>query len=239
MAFCASCGAEVQGNFCGKCGAPSGSPASASTSSAPGNSAPGPGPTAGLSSAAPAVLEENVAAALCYLVGVLTGILALVIEPYNRNPVVRFHAFQSIFAWVAAMVIGMAVSMLSYPIAALPFIGWLIDILLWLAFSLGVLVLWLFLMYKAYNKERFVLPVIGIWAEKQAHSSAPQPFECSSAVHSRVSSLPPQACMRRICGSMFSTFTASVKFPNPRSAKLWESAKATGCRLPRATPRPN
>src|SRR5579864_4415380 len=158
MAFCASCGAEVQGNFCGKCGAPSGAPAGASTSSAPGNP---PTPQA-----APAVLEENVAAALCYLVGVLTGILALVIEPYNRNPVVRFHAFQSIFAWVAAMVIGMAVSMLSYPIAALPFIGWLIDILLWLAFSLGVLVLWLFLMYKAYNKERFVLPVIGIWAEK-------------------------------------------------------------------------
>ncbi|MCU1337009.1 MAG: hypothetical protein JWO19_2590 [Bryobacterales bacterium] len=127
-------------------------------------------PPRATSAAAPAALEENVAAALCYLVGVLTGVLFLVLEPYNRNPTMRFHAFQSIFAWVAAMVIGMALSMFSYPIAAVPFIGWIIDMLLWLAFSLGVLVLWLFLMYKAYNKERYVLPVIGAWAEKQAHS---------------------------------------------------------------------
>jgi uncharacterized membrane protein len=115
-------------------------------------------------------MDENVVAALCYLLGVLTGILFLVLEPYNRNPVIRFHAFQSIFVWIAAIVLGMAVSVLAYPIAALPFIGWLIDILLWLAFSLGVFGLWLFLMYKAYNRERFVLPLIGIWAEKQAQS---------------------------------------------------------------------
>jgi uncharacterized membrane protein len=103
-------------------------------------------------------------------VGVLTGILFLVIEPYNRNPTIRFHAFQSIFAWIASMVLGMALSMFSYPLAAIPFIGWLLDILLWMAFSAGVLVLWVFLMYKAYNKERVVLPVIGLWAEKQAQS---------------------------------------------------------------------
>ena len=159
MAFCASCGAEGQGKFCAKCGALI-DPAAAG--------APPPRPIPTIAQAAG--LEENVAAALCYLVGVLTGILFLVIEPYNRNPTIRFHAFQSIFAWIAAMVIGMALSMFSYPIAALPFIGWIIDILLWLAFSLGVLVLWLFLMYKAYNKERVVLPVIGVWAEKQAQS---------------------------------------------------------------------
>ena len=163
MAFCASCGAEVQGKFCAKCGTPI-DPVAA------GAPPPPPTPRSAPSIGQAAGLEENVAAALCYLVGVLTGILFLVIEPYNRNPTIRFHAFQSIFAWIAAMVIGMALSMFSYPIAALPFIGWIIDILLWLAFSLGVLVLWLFLMYKAYNKERVVLPVIGVWAEKQAQS---------------------------------------------------------------------
>ena len=147
----------MQGNFCAQCGVAAGA-STGSTAS----------PAAGVS--APAGIEENVAAALCYLVGVLTGILFLVLEPYNRNPVIRFHAFQSIFAWIAAMVIGMSLSMFSYPIAAIPFIGWLIDILLWMAFSLGVLVLWLYLMYKAYNRERLVLPVIGVWAEKQAQS---------------------------------------------------------------------
>jgi len=163
MTFCASCGAEVQGKFCAKCGAAAGAPAGASTAASAGTPPP---PAA---SAAP-VIEENVVAALCYLVGVLTGILFLVLEPYNRNPVIRFHAFQSIFAWIAAMLIGMALNIFSYSIAALPFVGWIVDILLWLAFTLGALVLWLFLMYKAYNKERFVLPVIGVWAEKQAQS---------------------------------------------------------------------
>ena len=158
MAFCPSCGAESQGKFCAKCGTPLGA--------APA----GDPPPRAAAVAGPAAIEENVAAALCYLVGVLTGILFLVIEPYNRNPVIRFHAFQSIFAWIAAMAVGMGLSMFSYPIAAVPVIGWLIDILLWLAFSLGVLVLWLFLMYKAYNKEKFVLPVIGPLAEKQAQA---------------------------------------------------------------------
>src|SRR6476646_8688292 len=99
MAFCASCGAEVQGKFCAKCGAPAGSGSSS-------------GPAAPATPAAPAAIDENVAAALCYLVGVLTGILFLVLEPYNRNPTIRFHAFQSIFAWIAAMVIGSAVDVL-------------------------------------------------------------------------------------------------------------------------------
>ena len=161
MAFCANCGAEVQGKFCAKCGAASGASTGPSTPFTA-------GPTT--SAAPPAAIDENVVAALCYLVGVLTGVLFLVLEPYSRNPTIRFHAFQSIFAWISAMVIGMALSMFAYPIAAVPFIGWLVVILLWMAFSIGVLVLWLFLMYKAYNKERFVLPVIGPWAEKQAQS---------------------------------------------------------------------
>lgn len=166
MAFCASCGAEVQGKFCAKCGAPSGAPAASTAAPPP----PGPSFAPPPSAAASAGIEENVAAALCYLLGVLTGILFLVIEPYNRNPVIRFHAFQSIFAWIAAIVIGMVLSTVSYVFVAVPFIGWLVYILLWTAFSLGVLALWLFLMYKAYNRERFVLPVIGAWAEKQAQS---------------------------------------------------------------------
>ena len=172
MAFCASCGAEVQGKFCAKCGAASGAAAAGTAGPPPPGPTYTPGPTAsaGASAGASSGIEENVAAALCYLLGVLTGILFLVIEPYSRNRVIRFHAFQSIFVWIAAIVIGMVLSMISYVFVAIPFIGWLIYILLWTVFSLGVLGLWLFLMYKAYNKERFVLPVIGAWAEKQAQS---------------------------------------------------------------------
>jgi uncharacterized membrane protein len=41
-------------------------------------------------------MEDNVAGALCYLVGFITGVLFLALEPYSKRPFVRFHAFQSI-----------------------------------------------------------------------------------------------------------------------------------------------
>ena len=131
-------------------------------------SEPPPRPAASVAQAAG--LEENVVAAVCYVGFVLTGILFLVIEPYNHNPTVRFHAFQSIFFWLAVIIGGMVLSMVSFVILALPFVGWIISFLLSLAYWLGALVLWLYLMYKAYNRERVVLPVIGPWAEKQAQS---------------------------------------------------------------------
>jgi uncharacterized membrane protein len=129
---------------------------------------PPPRPAASVGQAAG--LEENVVTALCYLGFVLTGILFLVIEPYNRNATIRFHAFQSIFFWLAVIIGGMVLSMISFVILALPFVGWIISFLLSLAYWLGAVVLWLYLMYKAYNRERVVLPVIGPWAEKQAQS---------------------------------------------------------------------
>jgi uncharacterized membrane protein len=45
---------------------------------------------------------------------------------------------------------------------------WPILILLRLVIGLGGFVLWLFLMFKAYNGERYQLPIVGPMAEKQA-----------------------------------------------------------------------
>ena len=108
------------------------------------------------------------ASALCYLLGVLTGVLFLVIEPYSRNRNIRFHAFQSIFAWLGVIALSIGIAIVSNLIAFVPFIGWLIYIMMWSGFGIGVFVLWLMLMYKAYNNEKWVLPVIGPLAEKQA-----------------------------------------------------------------------
>jgi uncharacterized membrane protein len=110
------------------------------------------------------------AAALCYLFGVLTGILFLVLEPYNRNRTIRFHAFQSIFVWVAAVAVFIVAAILSVTLGAIPVIGWIFSILLHFALLIGLFVLWLMLMYKAYNNERWVLPIVGPLAEKQANS---------------------------------------------------------------------
>jgi uncharacterized membrane protein len=48
-----------------------------------------------------------------------------------------------------------------------PFVGWIVVVLIYPLFGLGCLALWLMLMYKAYNNQRWVLPVIGPLAEKQ------------------------------------------------------------------------
>ena len=160
MPFCSHCGAEVQGRFCAKCGAP-----------APGVG-PGeaPGPQAPPPPAAPFALpglDTNVASALCYLALVLTGVLFLFLEPYNRNKTIRFHAFQAIFVWVGIMVASIGVRIVFGTILDGPHTYWLLD-LIWSAFGLGTLALWLALMYRAYNGERWVAPVVGEMAERFA-----------------------------------------------------------------------
>ena len=150
MAFCPSCGSQVDGRFCAKCGA-----AVAADPGGAGFTAP---PPAQVQSAG---MTENVAAALCYLLTWLTGILFLVLEPYNKNRTIRFHAFQSIFFGVAWIVVGIFTTVLSF--VGLFFVSFLHLILL-----LGGCIVWLMLMYKAYNNQKWVLPVIGPLAEKQA-----------------------------------------------------------------------
>jgi len=113
-------------------------------------------------------MEENVAAALCYLVGWITGVLFLVLEPYNKNRTIRFHAFQSIFFNVAAVAAFIGVWIVSFVLVFVPYVGFIITMLLDFGIGLGIFIVWIMLLYKAYNNERWVLPVIGPLAEKQA-----------------------------------------------------------------------
>ena len=110
------------------------------------------------------------ASALCYVLGWLTGVLFLVLEPYNRNKTIRFHAFQSIFmniACFAAYMVLLIVFMVLH--AILPFfIASAISVVIYPLLGLAFFGLWIFLIYKAYNREHFVIPIIGPLAEKQA-----------------------------------------------------------------------
>lgn len=169
MPFCGNCGAEVTGGFCGKCGTPLGAQAAPSQTPSGGpqySASPGPG-----APSAAAGLQENVASALCYLVGLVTGIIFLVLAPYNQNPRIRFHAFQSILFNVAWIILhyGFAI--------VLAAVGYglmltMLTSLVFLVIGLGGFLLWLFLMYKAYNNTPLVLPIIGPIAQKQAGSAA-------------------------------------------------------------------
>ncbi len=148
MASCPKCGAVVSdgARFCSTCGY--------SVSPVARPVAPG--------------LSSNVAGALCYLVGLLTGIIFLVLEPYKRDSFVRFHAFQSIcycIVWIVYRILWSNIVMAGlFPFGFLWPVFGLIGTLITLAFIL----FWLFLMYKAYNHETFMIPLIGEFASKQA-----------------------------------------------------------------------
>jgi uncharacterized membrane protein len=146
MPFCATCGASVEGRFCAKCGAAvTGNPATTATTSVPAASG----------------LSQNAASALCYLLTFITGIIFLVLEPYNKNPTVRFHAFQAIFFGVAVIALDFALSIV-ISILHLYLLGFLFPLV-----GLAFFVLWIYMILSAYQGKRVVLPVIGPLAQQQ------------------------------------------------------------------------
>jgi uncharacterized membrane protein len=166
MAFCANCGAAVEGKFCQQCGTPAGAPG-AGPAPAPVVNPPGaqPLPPPPLTTV---TMNDNLAGALCYLLGFITGILFLVLAPYNQNRTIRFHAFQSIFlniAWFAAYIV---VSIISLAFRVIPFLGEFVYVVLHLALFLAFVIIWFYLLFKTYNGEKIVLPLVGPFADKQA-----------------------------------------------------------------------
>ena len=114
-------------------------------------------------------MEPNMAGALAYVAGFITGIIFLLIDPFKGDRFVRFHAFQSIFfnvawigLWIAWMIVGLILSALTKGLFF--FVEMPINLLL----MLGGFILWTFLVYSAYQKKTFKLPVIGALAAKQA-----------------------------------------------------------------------
>lgn len=93
-------------------------------------------------------LPKNTAAALSYVLGWITGIVFLLIE---KDKFVRFHAAQSVVVFGILTVL-----------VLIPGIGWVIAPLAWIV----GFVLWLVLIFKAYQGEEFKLPWIGDLAKK-------------------------------------------------------------------------
>jgi uncharacterized membrane protein len=156
MAYCTKCGAAVAENaaFCAACGAPQSSVPNAGQGAAP---AATPTPTQ-------PQMAENIAGLLCYALGWLTGLIFYFID---KRPYVRFHAAQSIVVFGGLHILLFAFGM---------FFG--ISLLAggWTGFSLGyaihslvglaTFVLWILLMIKAYQGERFRVPVAADFAGK-------------------------------------------------------------------------
>ena len=100
-------------------------------------------------------IQPHVAALLSYGLGWVTGLIFYLIE--KENKFVRFHAFQSIVAFGA-------LNVLTIVLVAVPVIGWMLVPIVYLL----ELVLWIVLMIKAYQGEKFKLPVAGELAEKNS-----------------------------------------------------------------------
>ena len=117
-------------------------------------------------------LDENIAALLSYVFGWLSGLIFFLIEKDSR--LVRFHAMQSILfnvlvaiaafvVWIVVFILLMILSQVSDALSGL--FGILIS-LLWLVFSVGILIAWVLCLVKAYQSQYFKLPIIGNFAEK-------------------------------------------------------------------------
>jgi uncharacterized membrane protein len=167
---CPSCHNEVasQATFCSFCGA------SLAAAPAGGPAAPaGYTPVSGSAYAAPAMpvapaaggLSENAAAAISYIT-IIPAILFLVLEPYNRMRLVKFHSIQCIALHVAWITVWVALTILHVAMHFIPLIG-LLFVLVDLVVAVGFFIVWLLCILKASKGEYFKLPFIGDFAAKQ------------------------------------------------------------------------
>jgi uncharacterized membrane protein len=153
MPHCTKCGAEVPATaqFCQICGQPQ-----------PASAAPNPGPVQPYPATASSGLSENAAACLSYALGWITGIIFYLID---RRPYVRFHAAQSIVTFgglhliriVLGMIFGVGFFYGGYGHLG----GFGIGLLLISLLGLLGFVLWIVCMIKAYQGERFMVPIAG------------------------------------------------------------------------------
>jgi len=109
-------------------------------------------------------LEENVEAALCYLGVWITGLIFYLID--DKNKLIRFHALQSIFVFLPLMILGWIFGgffgVFSYGHGW--FFLWWVSWIFWVL----ILILWIVLMFKAFQGEKLKLPIVGDLAEKNA-----------------------------------------------------------------------
>lgn len=147
MAYCGNCGSEARGKFCEQCGTNLEAPEAAIRLESDSGTPDG------------VPLTENVACALCYFLFFLSGVAFLFWAPYSENKKVRFHALQSIFFTAAWLLLVYTVGVI------LPF-G--LSEVVFPVIQLGVLALWVHIMWQVYHEREVVLPVLGEMARKHA-----------------------------------------------------------------------
>jgi uncharacterized membrane protein len=113
----------------------------------------------------PALTRDHVLGACAYCT-FLPAFSFLLLDPYRRNPFVRFHSVQCLLFWSLTLVAAVLVRLLTTLLLLVPVVGPLLAVLCVTIAALAALFLWIVLVVKAMQGERFALPLIGGMAEK-------------------------------------------------------------------------
>lgn len=96
-------------------------------------------------------------AALAYLLGPVTGLVLLFTE---TNAFIRFHAMQSTVLFGGLMMIVVLIGMI-------PVLGWMVLMMASPLLYTGGFLLWVVLMWKAYQGETYRIPYISDIVDQQ------------------------------------------------------------------------
>ncbi len=108
-------------------------------------------------------LSDNAAGGLSYIT-IVPAIVFLIVAPFKNSSYVRFHAWQSIFFFVAWAVVHILVTVVQNLVPTVLFL----TLTLWQLVDLAFFVVLVIVFISAFNGKRFMLPIIGGLAEKQA-----------------------------------------------------------------------
>jgi uncharacterized membrane protein len=145
--FCTNCGAKVDASaaFCFNCG------------------------TAQTHRAEPQYqdflhgMTDRTAAVLCYIpvFGVIPAIIFLANQKYRSNRRIRFEAFQSLYLFIAWLIVSAAAPMFMFGFVGFHTAGLKVV-------KLGMFVIWVYLLIKASRDEPTHIPIIGDLAARSA-----------------------------------------------------------------------
>ena len=116
------------------------------------------------------VVRENLLGALTYFT-FLPALAFLLLDPYRKNSFLRYHSVQCLLFWLVGMVATVLVRLLVGLLLFVPIVGPLFALLLVTLAALAALFTWIVLVVKAFQGERFALPLIGNVAEQYCGSA--------------------------------------------------------------------
>jgi uncharacterized membrane protein len=108
----------------------------------------------------PGILRDNFLGAFAYA-SFVPALVFLLVDPYRKNPFVRFHSIQCLLFWLVCVVLTVVVRVVFLGLLFIPIVGPLLAVLVAVVVALAAVFTWIVLLVKAFQGERFALPLIG------------------------------------------------------------------------------